>query len=159
MAYPPLTAAKLAGISVSSAKNYSQQWPERFSPSANPPRGQKRSYTDADIATLRTIARLSRSGIPTEEIGAQLSEGELDDWQPDNAPQEAIAGPQQAAQQTTALVLAQQAVSALQTAFENERSERAAAMARIAELENALGRAEGELAARRVSWFRRLFGA
>ena len=154
MPYPPKQAARLADISVASVKNYVARWPARFSPSATPGPGIARSYSDTDIRTLRTIARMSREGLPTQEINSRLAEGELDDWQPDNAPQEPISGQQQTPQPQAALALIQPVLQALQTAQQRED----VLHARIAELERELGQAQGELSQLSKPWWRRLFG-
>jgi DNA-binding transcriptional MerR regulator len=156
MPYPPKQAARLAQISVATVKNYVARWPERFSPDATPGPGIPRSYSDRDVATLRTIARLSREGLPTQEIGSRLAEGELDAWEPLESPQEATAGPQATPQPQAALVLVQQTIDALR-ARELELTERLIAAERRAAVAEALLE-DAQRQAARLPWYRRLFG-
>ena len=158
MPYPPKQAATLAQISVASVKNYVARWPARFSPSATPGPGIARSYSDRDVQVLRTIARLSREGLPTQEISARLAEGELDDWQADNAPQEPIAGPQQAPQPQAALALIGPVLQALQQRLDDAQRREDALQDRLLDAERRAAVAEALLIERRQPFWKRLFG-
>jgi DNA-binding transcriptional MerR regulator len=157
MAYPPLEAAKLAGLSVSGVKIYAKRYAPFFSPSANPERNVPRSYTDADVARLRLIGSLARQGIPTAEIAQRLQDGETGEM-PEDASQNVIDGPQATQPQQTALTLAQSAVNALTATLEAERHERQELAQRLQDAEIRAATAEALLQEAKKPWYRRLFG-
>lgn len=154
MPYPPKTAAKLANISVSSVKVYAGRFARYMSPGANPGHGITRNYSAADVRLLRFVGDLSRQAITQDEIAARLEAGALDDfdWMP---PEDAATEPQEAATGTqSALAVVQFMQGELQAA----RAREDALRLEVADLRERVGRAEGELAAVKRPWYRRLFG-
>lgn len=67
-------------ISPASVRNWANDFSEYFSPSANPPTGQTRLFTDDDLKVFATIHRLKfESNLTIEEINEHLDTGNLDD--------------------------------------------------------------------------------
>jgi DNA-binding transcriptional MerR regulator len=150
MAYPPLEAAKLAGLSVSGVKIYAKRYAPFFSPSANPERNVPRSYTAQDVARLRLIGSLAKQGIPTAEIAQRLQDGETGDT-PDDAAQNVIDGPQATQAAQAALVL-------VQTQIDGLRARELALTERLIASEIRAARLEAELTAAKMPFWKRLFG-
>jgi DNA-binding transcriptional MerR regulator len=132
--YSASQAAKAAGISHGSLRNYCQGgrfgslYGPYFSAGAAPPPGQPRLFTAGDVALLRFIRSKTAQGVSHEAIAAELAAmreagedapdgtaGMVEGWQP---PEESAAqvrearrvaadGQEEAAQQTAALVAVQ----------------------------------------------------
>lgn len=171
MSYCPTEAARIAGISPSSVKNYVTRHGDYFSPGARPAPGQPRSFSPEDVRVLAYIAALTRQAVTHADIAARLAAGELADftW---SAPPLVEARPQGPPapqdQPPAALVLAQ----VLSTQLDAARAREAALTDRFLQREQDLhdrllaaearaARAEGELAAikeQRRPWWKRLFG-
>ncbi len=83
--YSPSEAAKLAGISASSARGYVKRYTDYFSSEATPPKGQPRAFTVEDVRLLRFISQATRDGATHNEVAQRLVAGELDafDWWPE----------------------------------------------------------------------------
>jgi DNA-binding transcriptional MerR regulator len=66
-------------ISPATVRNWANDFNDYFSPSANPPAGQTRSFTDDDIAVFATIHRLKdKHNLTVDEIKEQLDNGVRD---------------------------------------------------------------------------------
>lgn len=74
MALSPGNVAKLLDVSTATVRRWSSQFDEFMSPSAkaDPEGKKKRTYTSADVDTLRRIRDLSQEGLPLDQIGSQL---------------------------------------------------------------------------------------
>ena len=106
--YTPKTLANMVGISSSSVKLYVKRHASHFSPSANPPKGTRRYFTDDDARRMAFIASCTSQGVNHDEIAERLDAGEVAafDWMPPAATgQDATTNPQEDPQQETALVL------------------------------------------------------
>jgi hypothetical protein len=100
--YSTAQAAKLAGISEGSVRNYvrSPYYVAHFSAGANPPAGQPRELSEADLTLLAYIREQTASGAGHDQIAAQIAAGALVGftWSPPEAmPEPEEAQPRQAA--------------------------------------------------------------
>lgn len=147
--------AKRLHISAATVRNYAREFGDHLSPSATPPPGETRQFTDEDLQVLATARAMLAEGLSYEEVRERLAQGvHLVEVEP---PPEA---PQQT--QETALV----PVAALQLyvqpyVAERDRvlAERDALLQENKDLRDELGRVRGILEAQeRGSWWRRLFG-
>lgn len=178
-------AARLAGISGGSLRNYCQGgrfgrfYAPYLSAGAAPAPGQPRQFTAADVAVLRYIRSRTAQGASHETIAGELAAGALEsfNWQApeESAAQvrEARAAQEDAAQgvdgwgQPTRRAPEEAQPAALVVMAQTLTAELAAAHAREQELwdrliasEAARARAEGALSAlkARPGFWRRLFG-
>ena len=178
--YSTAQAAKLAGISEGTVRNYVRfpQYAGYFSEGANPPAGQPRQLTEADLTLLAYIREKTAAGVPHDQVAAQIAAGELAGftWSvPEAAPQDAAAGdhwdvnPAAGQGQTAALALGQPWVDLLNTTLQGAQAREAALTDRLIAAESARARAEGQLEAAQAQLaelkaaqgrgiFRRLFG-
>ena len=83
-------AAKAAGISASSLRNYTRNALYRlyFSQDAAPAPGKPRCFSPDDVRLLRFIAECTAQGLPHTDIAAQIASGALAayDWRPPEGP-------------------------------------------------------------------------
>ena len=148
--YSTAQAAKLAGISEGTVRNYVRfpQYVGYFTQGANP-----------------------AAGVPHDQITAQIAAGELAGftWSvPEAAPQDAAQGdhwdvtPAAGQGQSAALALGQQWVDLLNITLQGAQAREAVLTDRLIAAETRAARAEGELAALKAaqgrSFWRRLFG-
>jgi len=145
--YRPAQAARMAGISLSSIKDYTTYYAPFFSQEATPPPGEPRAFTPEDVRLLAFIEDATRRGISCEEIVQRLSSGELKDfdWK---APEQEQAQNQSATTLTPAQqlhVLAAVFVRQIEEARQREQE----LVERLMEAERRIGQLEGELAALR----------
>lgn len=171
--YSTAQAAKLAGVSEGTVRNYVRgAYAAHFSAGANPPAGQPRRLTDQDLALLAYIREQTAAGVPHDEIAAQIAAGELGSftWSaPEASPAEEeeeldgwgrpVARPKPEAPPPAPLaIMAQTLTGELAAAHAREQ----ALWDRLIAAENRAARAEGELAALKAAQgrgiFRRLFG-
>lgn len=165
--YSTAQAAKLAGISEGSVRNYvrAAHYAGYFSPGANPAVvGQPRQLSDADVTLLAYIREQTAAGVPHDQIAAQIAAGGLDGftW---SAPEEAPEAPPATAAEPPSpaplAILAQSLTAELAAA----RAREAELWERLIQAETRAARAEGELTAHKTAqdhprpgFFRRLFG-
>lgn len=186
--YTPSQVAKMTSISLAALRNYCDRYAEWFSAGAVPQKGQPREFTADDVRLVQFIRdRTGREPKQThDEIEQALRAGEFDAFvasHPDSPAAQADAPPDVGADdsmsrdivppaQIAALqimlrdysqreaLLQQRADLAAQAAAVRERE----LQAEIAGLQNALGKAQGELAAvksgryRAPRWWRAVFG-
>lgn len=168
--YTTKQASELTGASPQAIRVYTGKYARYLSTEATPEPGKERRFTVADLRVVRFVYEQTKTGVSHEEAAAQLAAGALEQypWQPPETPPQATEPP--AASESMALVpLA--TLQATQALLQAERLERerliereAALQARIEELRQALGHAEGELAAVRSTrrkppaWWVALFG-
>jgi len=182
--YSSSQAAKAAGISPGSLRNYCQGgrfgkfYAPYLSAGAAPAPGQPRQFTAADVAVLRYVRSRTAQGAAHETIAGELAAGALDsfNWQP---PEESAAqvrearaaqeeaqdvdgwglpkGPPEAPQPAALVVMAQTLTQELAAAHAREQ----ALWDRIVEAEKRASAAEAALSvlkdAHKPLW-RRLFG-
>jgi len=152
--YTTKQAGDLLGVTPSTVRNYTAALGAFLSPSAN---GRPRRFTEQDIAVLTRARAGLAEGRTFDQVATDLASVDLGTLTPPT-PAEPERQPEP---QITALALIDQwelMVRPYQEQAEQLRQERDAAQARVAELERELGRAEGELAQRRRSWWSRLWG-
>ena len=65
-------------VSPASVRIWASDFSEFLSPSANPPAGQTRKFTDNDMRVFATIARLKDDNLTVDEIIEELNRGVLD---------------------------------------------------------------------------------
>jgi len=177
--YASSQAARLAGISGGSLRNYTQGgrfgrlYAPYLSAGAAPAPGQPRQFTGEDIAVLRYVRSRTAQGAAHETIAAELAAGALEtfDWQPPEESAAQVRAARQAGQeeeegqgvdggrQPAALaIMAQTLTAELAAAHAREQ----AVWDRLVAAEARAARAEGELeavkAAQARPWYRRLFG-
>lgn len=185
-AYTTAQAAEAAGVSPSTIRNvttgqFARHYAGFFSESARPGKGESRQLTAGDLKLLAYIRQQTAVGVPHEEVAAKIAAGAIEgfDWQPppiteagpsDHLPPEPVPpspGPGYRAPSTppegAALVLfAQSAIAAqIQQAradLEAARLREEALQDRLRDAEARAARAEGELAALRRPFWRRLLG-
>jgi len=164
--YSTAQAAKLAGISEGSVRNYvrAPQYAGYFSPGAAPAAGQPRQLTEADLTLLAFIREKTAAGVPHDQIAGQIADKGLEGftWSaPEPAAAEAAQGDtwNTAAQPAPLVIMAQTLTGELAAAHAREQ----ALWDRLLAAETRAAHAEGELAAVRAAqgrgFFRRLFGA
>lgn len=88
-------------ISSATVRKWADEFSDFLSPSANPPSGTTRRFTDEDMRVFATIIRLKDSSMVTDEVIAELETGTLDDL-PIQIPDELI---EVASNSTGALIL------------------------------------------------------
>lgn len=173
MTFQPSTAAKMIGASVASVRAYANRFGDFLSPSATPPPGQGRLFTEEDLKVLRFVKTSTDGGATLDEVRKRLQAGEVEgfDWSPDEVAQ---VEAQEAAQTQTALAIPQvfaQFFTQLQEARRVEaleaRQREADLVARLLEAERKIGQLEGQLEAvkktveespPRPSFWTRIFG-
>lgn len=165
--YLPKDAQTIIGVSASTLRNYTRDFERWLTTEATT---VPRRFSADDLRLLafvrfRTAERQETIG----KVQAALDAGELDafDWQPPAVPTEATTATEA---ETGALVpleslrLAQALLSEAQRREEHASTEVAELRSRIEQLQNDLGRAQGELDAvkagryRAPRWWRALFG-
>lgn len=70
---------KQFGVSRTTVSNWCHEFARFLSPTANPPVGAQRRFTDSDLQVLALIHRQKRTGLTFEEISASLTNGERDE--------------------------------------------------------------------------------
>lgn len=89
MTYTPTQAAKLLGVSVTTVQRWSTWFAGHLSAEAAPEPGQRRAFTEADIATFRRAQRMLQGGMTWQQVNSQLAV-----FEPEEEPEEAPpAGP------------------------------------------------------------------
>lgn len=68
----PSRVAKQVGIPGSTLRLWAKQYAEFLSPGANPPAGEERRFTAADIETLKAVAQLRHNGMLPADIANRL---------------------------------------------------------------------------------------
>jgi DNA-binding transcriptional MerR regulator len=112
MPHTPAQVAKVIGISVQAVRDWSRQYAPLLSPQARGAQGA-RLFDDNDVATLRTIAGLRRSGLRAEEIIRRVQDGEIPpivDIAHESTPQQATETPQTPTDAPLALHIAHSAL-------------------------------------------------
>lgn len=167
--YTTKSASQVTGISRPALRTYTARYGRYLSTHATPESGSPRQFTGDDLRVLRFVYELTSGGATHELVQERLAAGALDefDWMPPKPARS--SGAEDALDGSTALVTREQ-VQSMQLLMldaqrrENEALEREkAAQAQIAELQRALGQAEGELQTlktfkRRPRWLAALFG-
>lgn len=87
MTYSPTQAAKLLGTSVTTVQRWSGWFAGHLSAEAAPESGQRRAFTEADIATFRRAQRMLQGGMTWQQVNSQLAV-----FEPEEEPAEAPAG-------------------------------------------------------------------
>jgi len=145
--YRPAQAATLAGITLTSLREYTTAYAPFFSDYATPPPGEPRLFTPEDIRLLAFIADHTRRGAGREEVIQRLASGGLKDfdwWLPE---------PEQSkGQQVTALVPVPQLQVIAEAFFQQVEAARAREeelQTRLTLVERRISQLEDELAALR----------
>ena len=73
--YSVLQAARYAGVSSSTIRNWAGDFAEFLSPGANPPAGQPRQFIEEDMQVFSTIAVLRGQLVEPIDIRAALQDG------------------------------------------------------------------------------------
>lgn len=162
----PSEAARRVGTSADTVKRWLAQYPQYFTPSANPEGQRPRNLEPHDLAVLAMIKNLRDTGLLHEDIGRRLEELRANNYA-DLPPVPGDSGesiaPEVAAARASTLVekallereldLAQQQLKVARQELTAARSELTTALeagqqqaGRIHELELALERARGEVA-------------
>ena len=74
--YTVSQVARAIDVSVSTVRQWSGEFAEFLSDSADPPKGTTRRYDDEDVATLQTVAVLRDRLVEYDEIHERLQQGE-----------------------------------------------------------------------------------
>lgn len=72
----PSQVARRANVSSQTIRNYSRDYAELLSPSANGSDGP-RLFTDDDVNTLCSIAALRKSGVPPGDVAERIRNGQM----------------------------------------------------------------------------------
>ncbi len=143
--YRPAQAATLAGISLTSLREYTIAYAPFFSEHATPPPGEPRLFTPEDVRLLAFIADNVRQGASYEEVIQRLASGALDDfewWLPERG---------QTRGQTTAALVPVPQLQVIAEAFfqqaEEARVREEELRARLAIAERRISQLEDELEA------------
>ncbi len=88
-------------ISSATVRKWADEFSDFLSPSANPPSGTTRRFTDQDVQVFATIIRLKHMSMTTDEVIAELETGTLDEM-PVQVPNELV---EVASNSTGALIL------------------------------------------------------
>lgn len=118
----------LFDISRTTLANWCSQFEEYLSPTANPPQGAHRRFTEDDIRVLRLVHRQKRAGMTYESIHASLAMGQRDEL-PEHIDTTAITPP------TGAILALQSRVQELEETIETLKTERDKAIGRSDYLE------------------------
>jgi DNA-binding transcriptional MerR regulator len=70
---------KQFGVSRQTVSNWCHEFARFLSPTANPPLGAQRRFTDDDLKVFAVVHRQKRGGLTYEEISAALASGERED--------------------------------------------------------------------------------
>jgi DNA-binding transcriptional MerR regulator len=73
---------KAFNVTSSTLRNWSAEFADYLSPQANPPKGQRRVYSDEDAAVLALVAIERSDKRPYAEIHAALADGAQVEWTP-----------------------------------------------------------------------------
>lgn len=185
--YTPSQAAKQAGVSASSVRNYTAKYTEWFSPGATPAPGEPRQFSPEDVKLIAYISACSAQGLTHDEIKQRLKAGEIVDFefspnmeeeQPQArsapqgeeqtgtqlAPQALLAFFSQQLETTQAQALAKEEAlqKRLQQEQEEARAREEALQERLQEAQRTIGQLEGELKTVKEQpkgFWARLFGA
>lgn len=122
--YLPGQVARAIDVSNTSVRNWSKDFEEFLSPSANPAPGVPRQYTEDDLLVLSTVAVLRSQMVTTEDIRQALADGTR--LEPLHRPKEEQAAESEEAAENQPRIMA--AVNALEAALTTQQ-------ARIAALE------------------------
>lgn len=80
---PALTElARTYNVKPNTIRNWSSEFAPFLSPAANPPKGERRRFTDSDAAVIDLIAGMREDDYPYESIRAHLAAGERGQWPP-----------------------------------------------------------------------------
>lgn len=158
--YSSSRAAKLAGVSEASLRNYApggkfgRHYADLYSATAAPPPGQPRQFSEQDVILLRFIRSRSQNGIPHARIAEEVRAGALDsfDWRPpDETAQHARAERAQGEEESqppAALVavqeVARQLAGVMAAQLEQARADNDALQTQIIEAEKRAAAAEKE---------------
>ena len=74
--FTPKQVADNLNLSSTTIRNYSRQWADYLSPSANPQAGQGRLYTEDDLAVMATIAALRDRQATADQVREALDAGQ-----------------------------------------------------------------------------------
>lgn len=171
MPYTTRQASAMAEISRATVRLYAGRYREHLSPSATPPAGEQRLFTESDVRLLRFIYGRTSTGEQHSQVEERLAAGELEafEWQPagEEEPHRFTVEIEEDEPQTALVPVAQlKAVAAL---LEDARLREEEALSRAEELQSRLdtallelGEARGKLSERRrykaPGWVRALFG-
>ncbi|MBZ0300997.1 MAG: MerR family transcriptional regulator [Anaerolineae bacterium] len=67
------------GVSPQTVRTYADEFSHYMSPTANPPTGQQRNFTDEDLEVFSLVVQLKRQGFTYESIHAALASGQRGD--------------------------------------------------------------------------------
>ena len=79
MAYSSRHACILFGIAPETVRNWSEEFLEYLSPTANPGKGRHRSFSEEDMGVFALIAEMKTQGRVYEDIHAALGNGQRGD--------------------------------------------------------------------------------
>ena len=118
------------------------EFADYLSPSANPPKGEERRYTEDDLATLYTVATMRQTGQDYETIKAMLDQGQRIDPPPADRAMLAAAGGDETAVMVstfqTALASYEARIDKLEDKLEEAQTARLSAEIRAARAETEL---------------------
>lgn len=80
--YRPTQAAKALGVSVSTIRNWANDFGEFLSEHASPAPGESRYFDDHDMAVLRAIADFRQQGLETAQVAEKLSQTSIPTIEP-----------------------------------------------------------------------------
>lgn len=144
--YNVTQAARYAGVSGTTIRGWAREYSDYLSPTANPPAGQARQFSEDDLAVFATVATLRAQLVTTEDIRAALDAGQrLEPVRPLEEEKPADQADQLDAAASTALTLYSQQVNALQARNEALADRLIEAERRIADEKAARAAAEKEL--------------
>lgn len=162
MLYGPSEVAKLLQTSVTTIHRWSDQFSEHLSPQARRPEaGQRRQYTESDVAVLRRAQHMLKAGVRWNDVNSQLyvwkpgeAEPEPDEPARDEAPRAAPDEAQERAQNTAGqalLILDQQTrlIDAQAGQLADQRAQIADQAARLREQAAQIAGQAGDIAALR----------
>lgn len=159
-------ASELTGISRPSLRVYTTKYARWLSTEATPARGQARTFTAADLRTLRYVYEQTQAGATHDQVMARLDAGELESyaWH--------VPAQEEPQDSEPTGVMAPDQVAILQGMFEELRAQLAQAAQRetqlrerVDDLTMQLGETKGRLAERKSgkwqapAWFRAIFGS
>ena len=111
MKHTPGQAAKLLGVSVTTVQRWSTWFAKHLSEDATPDFGQRRAYTEADLATLRRAQRMLQGGMTWQQVNERLAVIGPEETEEHEAP---TAGPEEAEHERAESSTASQALMVLE---------------------------------------------
>jgi len=146
--YSTVDLSRVLDVSLQTIRNYTKEYARHLSPTATPPKGQTREYTESDAHKLALVADLMRQHFNADEIHAALERGDTAELPGRQATLSADAAPtaQLIAVMKQRDVLSGQ-LEATRRQLEDKQGEIDRHLKRIEDLSREIGKLQGQIEA------------